>query len=170
MTCCDCGSSWFLVQLKPNCARIAEKNLQRQGFRTFMPLEEQTRNRRGRFVSVTRPLFPGYIFVAFDRARGLWRTINSTRGIARLVSFGAAPAAVPQDLVARLMQRCDDAGRLLPTTGLQPGDRVILTKGPFAEFVAQVEHIHPDRRVWLLMDIMGSRSRVMAGADQMRAI
>ena len=81
MTAHECGTSWFLAQLKPNCARIADKHLTRQGFRTFLPLEEETRQRKGKFVTADRPLFPGYIFVAFDVARGFWRTVNSTHGI-----------------------------------------------------------------------------------------
>ena len=68
MTFHDRGTSWFLAQLKPNCANIADKNLKRQGFQTFLPIEEETRKRNGKFVTAMRPLFPGYIFVTFDVA------------------------------------------------------------------------------------------------------
>lgn len=169
MTFHDSGTSWFLAQLKPNCASIADKNLKRQGFRTFLPLEEETRQRNGKFVTAMRPLFPGYIFVAFDVACGLWRTVNSTYGITRLVSFGKEPTAVPLDLVSQLMLRCDAAGKLLPPKLLKPGDQVTLTKGPFAHFVAEVEEIAPDSRVWVLMELIGGQTRVAVGADQLRA-
>ena len=120
------GTSWFLAQLKPNCASIADKNLKRQGFKTFLPMEEETRQRGGKFVTSMRPLFPGYIFVAFDVARGFWRTVNSTYGITRLVSFGKEPTGVPLDLVSQLMLRCDAKGKLLPPRLLKPGDQVTL--------------------------------------------
>ncbi|MDF1621720.1 transcription termination/antitermination protein NusG [Pseudothioclava nitratireducens] len=170
MTFHDRGTSWFLAQLKPNCANIADKNLKRQGFQTFLPMEEETRQRNGKFVTAMRPLFPGYIFVAFDVARGFWRTVNSTYGITRLVSFGKEPTAVPLDLISQLMLRCDAKGKLLPPKLLKPGDQVTLTKGPFANFVAEVEKIAPDRRVWVLMEIMGGQTRVAVGADQLRAV
>jgi len=166
----DSGATWFLAQLKPNSARIAERNLKRQGFTTFLPLEETTQKRGGKFVTSARPLFPGYIFVAFHAARGLWRKINSTQGVTRLVSFGKAPAPVPLDLVSQLMLRCDATGKLLPPKLLKPGDQVAITKGPFANFVAEVEQIAPDRRVWALMEIMGGQTRVAVGADQLRAV
>jgi transcriptional antiterminator RfaH len=166
----DHSTSWFLAQLKPNCANIAEKNLKRQGFQTFLPMEEETRQRNGKFVTAMRPLFPGYIFVAFDVAHGFWRTVNSTYGITRLVSFGKEPTAVPLVLVSQLMLRCDPSGKLLQPKLLKPGDQVALTKGPFANFVAEVEKILPDRRVWVLMDIMGSQTRVEVGAEQLRAV
>ena len=42
--------------------------------------------------------------------------------------------------------------------------------GPFADFIAEVEKIAPERRVWVLMDLMGSQTRVAVGADQLRAM
>ena len=170
MTVHEKGTSWFLAQMKPNCATIAKTNLQRQGFKTFLPLEERTRQRYGKFVSATSPLFPGYIFVAFDVASGLWRMVNSTSGITRLVSFGKEPTVVPLDLVSQLMLRCNAQGKLLPPKLLKPGDQVTLTKGPFASFVAEVDKIAPDQRVWVLMEIMGSQTRVAVKADQLRAV
>ena len=110
MTGQDRERHWFLAQLKPNCAHIAERNLGRQGFETFLPMEEETRTRKGKFITASRPMFPGYIFVAFDAARGLWRSVNSTYGITRLVSFGKEPAPVPHGLVHELRTRCDDSG------------------------------------------------------------
>ena len=169
MTLHDRDTDWFLAQVKPNCSHIAQRNLKRQGYQTFLPLEGVTQQRRGQFVTITRPLFPGYIFVAFDAARGLWRSVNATYGITHLVSFGSAPASVPQGLVSRLMKRCGDDGTLLPPKRLQPGDSVVLTRGAFANFVAEVEAITPDRRVWILMDIMGGQTRVQVNADQLRS-
>tara|TARA_R110001599_G_scaffold266200_1_gene466923 strand:- start:2084 stop:2596 length:513 start_codon:yes stop_codon:yes gene_type:complete len=166
----DRGISWFLAQLKPNCADIADKNLKRQGFKSFLPLEEQTRQHNGKFITVMRPLFPGYIFVAFDVTHGLWRAVKSTYGITRLVSFGKDPAAVPPDLVSQLISSCDYSGKLLPPSILKPGDQVTMTKGPFTNFAAEVIKLAPDRRVWVLMEIMGATTRVAVGSDQIRAV
>ena len=170
MTYYDRGNSWFLAQVKPNSAKIADKNLKRQGFQTFLPMEEETHQRKGKFITAMRPLFPGYIFVAFDVARGFWRTVNSTYGVTRLVSFGREPTAVPLDLVSQLTLRCDAEGKLLPPKLLKQGDQVTLSKGPFANFMAEVEKIAPDRRVWVLMEIMGGQTRVAVGADQLRSV
>jgi len=166
----DQGTSWFLAQLKPNCVNIAQKNLKRQGFKTFLPIEEETRQRNGKFVTAKRPLFPGYIFVALDVAGGHWRAVNATYGVTRLVSFGKKPAEVPLNLVSQLLLRCDAQGKLLPPRLLKPGDQVLLTKGPFANFAAEVEKIAPDRRVWVLMEIMGTQTRVAVKAEHLRAV
>lgn len=164
------GTGWFLAQLKPNCACIADKNLKRQGFETFLPLEEETLQRNGKFVNATRPLFPGYIFVAFDVNQGHWRSVNSTQGITKLVSFGKEPTAVPLNLVSQLMLRCDAQCILLPPKLLKRGDQVVVTKGPFANFVTEVEQIAPNQRVWVLLEVMGRQTRVTVGADQLRTV
>ena len=53
---------------------------------------------------------------------------------------------------------------------IRPGLHLSLTKGPFANFVVEVEKIAPDRRVWVLMEIMGGQTLVAVGADQLRAV
>lgn len=160
--------AWFLAQCKPNSHRIAESNLMRQGFRTFLPLQEETRRVRSKFVTQLRPLFPGYLFVALDKQRGDLRSVNSTYGVTRLVSFGGMPAPVPADLVSQLMLRCDLVGKLLPSTRLKPGDQVLLTKGPFTDFLAKIESVDPERRVWVLLDVMGRQTRMAVSEAQVQ--
>ena len=170
MTVHQFETTWFFAQFKPNCHRIAERNLERQGFQSFLPMQEETRRVRGKFTTHMRPLFPGYLFVAFDKARGGWQAVNSTYGITRLVSTGKNPVEVPLNLVSQLMRRCDNAGKLLPPKLLSPGDQVMINKGPFFEFIATIESIASDRRVWVLLDFMGQQTRVAVPVDELRTI
>lgn len=162
------GPAWFLAQVKPNCEAVAERNLKRQGFQIFLPREDVTRELRGRFVTRRRPVFPGYIFVAFDPAAGLWRSINGTYGVARLVSFGPDPAPVPAGLVPELMGRTNEEGVLAATESFKAGDQVVVSQGPFSNLVAQVVENAPERRVWVLLDIMGADRRIMLEMEQLR--
>jgi transcriptional antiterminator RfaH len=77
---------------------------------------------------------------------------------------------VPKDLVSELMQRCDSSDLLLPPEQLKLGDQVTVTKGPFANFAAEVEKIARDRRVCVLMDMMGSKTRVAVSPDHLRVV
>ncbi|MBN4046397.1 transcriptional activator RfaH [bacterium AH-315-P15] len=164
-------TSWYLAQIKPNSFRIAERNLKQQGFNVFNPTQNETRKRTGRFVSVVRPLFPGYLFLSFDPKSAPWRAINSTYGVSRLVTLGqTAPKPLPSKLIAGLMLRCDEAGRLLPTTVLQPGDEVRVMSGPFADFVTKVESIAADQRIWVLLDIMGRDAKVAVSAEALQKV
>ena len=50
-------TSWYIVQFKPNSLKIAVRDLQRQGFETFLPMHEVTRRTAAKFETVIRPLF-----------------------------------------------------------------------------------------------------------------
>lgn len=161
--------SWFLVQTKPNGHRLAERNLNRQGFETFLPLQEVTQRKASRFVNDLRPLFPGYMFVAFELEDAPWRKINGTFGVSRLVSFDQTPKPVPLTLVAGLMSRCDASGKLLPPKILKAGDDVELLTGPFAKFVGTVESIDAEQRIWVLLELMGQKTRVRVPQEQLQS-
>ncbi len=158
---------WYLVQFKPNSHSIALRNLNRQGFETFLPMLSVTSRVGARFVSKSRPLFPGYLFVALDAGQGAWRKINSTYGVARIVSFAGQPSPVPNDLVAGLQARCDEAGVLTAASDLAPQDQVTLQKGPFSQFVATVESLDEDQRVWVLIDLMGQKTRINVAREDL---
>ena len=163
-------SEWYLVQFKPNSHNIALRNLNRQGFETFLPMLSVTSRVGSRFVSKSRPLFTGYLFVALDAGQGEWRKINSTYGVTRIVSFAGQPSPVPHDLVAGLQARCDESGVFTAASDLAPQDQVTLQKGPFSQFVATVESLDEDQRIWVLIDLMGQKTRITVAHEDLTKI
>ena len=164
------AQAWFAVQAKPNCVGIARRNLLRQGFATFAPTVQVTRRHRDAFRTSYVPLFPGYVFVSVGELGGRWRAINSTYGVSRIVSFGGTPAPLPGDFVAALMARCDAEGRVLPeppADELAVGDGVRIRVGPFANLVGEIVKVSSDRRVVLLLDLLGGSARVAVSAGQL---
>lgn len=150
---------WLLAQLKPNCTSMASRNLSRQGFDCFAPLERHTQKQKGRFRPMTRPYFPGYIFVGTRAEDSPWRAIRSTRGVARLVGFGPEPATVPTEIVEELMLCCDLDGCVTTLSQISVGEQVQVNHGPLTNFVGRVEKLAPDQRAWVLIDIMGRSTR-----------
>lgn len=161
---------WYLVQTKPNAHALAERNLRRQGIETFLPMQERTERKSSRFVSQSRPLFPGYLFIKVAEGEAPWRSVNGTLGVSRLVSFGATPRPVPEGLVSSLQARCDATGHLRPFSAFAAGDDVEVLQGPFAQFAATVEKIDPEKRVWVLLDLMGQKMRVSLEAGHIAKI
>lgn len=159
---------WFLAQVKPNCLQIAERNLKRQGFETFLPKETRTRRIKDKFTSAATPLFPGYIFVAYDPDGGHWRSVNSTYGISKLVRFGAYPTSVPPGLIDALRERCCENGIIQPPATLSPGDDVVVTSGPFSDLIGRIERVESGKRVWVLLDLLGAQTRLSLAPDSVR--
>ena len=158
---------WFILQFKSNSHHLAAKNLNRQGFETFLPLHDTTSRRLSRFINTSKPLFPGYMFIKFDRAESEWHKINSTYGVSRLITFNTTLKSIPTIFVDHLMKRYDLSGKLLHIQKLKEGDHVTVLKGPFANFIATVEKYEADQRIWILMDLMGRKTTIQTPSDNL---
>ena len=164
------SKEWFILQFKSNSHHLAAKNLNRQGFETFLPLHETTSRRLSRFINTSKPLFPGYMFIKFDRAESVWHKINSTYGVSRLITFNSILKSIPTNFVDHLIKRYDSSGKLLPIKKLKKGDQVKLLKGPFANFAATVEKYEDNQRVWVLMDLMGRKSKIQTPLNALQTL
>ena len=154
------SKEWFILQFKPNSHHIATKNLNRQGFEPFLPLHDTTSRKLSRFINTSKPLFPSYMFIRFNRAESDWHKINNTYGVSRLVTFNTILKSIPTKFVENLMRRYDLSGNLLPVGKLKKGDQVKILKGPLSNFIATVEKYEDDQRIWILMDLMGRKSKI----------
>ena len=162
------SKEWFILQFKPNSHHLAAKNLNRQGFETFLPLHETTSRKLSRFINTSKPLFPGYMFIKFDKLESEWHKINSTYGVSRLITFNSILKSMPIGFVDSLMKRYDLSGKLLPIQKLKKGDQVTVLTGPFANFIATVEKYEDNQRIWVLMDLMGRKSKIQATTDKLQ--
>ena len=162
------SKEWFILQFKPNSHHQAVKNLTRQGFEVFLPLHDTTSRKLSRFVSTSKPLFPGYMFIRFDRAKPEWHKINNTYGVSRLITFNSILKSIPTTFVDILMKRCDLSGKLILVKKLKKGAQVTVLKGPFVNFIATVEKYEADQRIWILMDLMGRKTRITSPSDALK--
>jgi len=162
------SKEWFILQFKSNSHHQAAKNLTQQGFETFLPLHDTTSQKLSRFVNTSKPLFPGYMFIRFDRAESEWHKINNTYGVSRLITFNSILKSIPTSFVDSLMKRYDSSGKLLPIAKFKQGDNIKVLTGPFADFIATVEKYEADHRIWILMDLMGRKTKIQTPSDALK--
>ena len=162
------SKEWFVIQFKPNSHYQAVKNLNRQGFETFLPLHEIILRKASLFVKSTKPLFPGYMFVSFDKTELKWHKIKNTYGVSRLITFNSKLKSIPTIFIDNLMMRYDLSGKLLPIEKLKKGDQVKVLEGPFADFIATVETYETEQRIWILMDLMGRKTKIQTSSDTLQ--
>ena len=70
--------NWLVVQIKPNSYDLATRNLERQGFQTFLPKMKTTIRKEKKFIYKYTFVFPGYIFVCVASENSHWSKIKST--------------------------------------------------------------------------------------------
>ena len=100
--------------------------------------------------------------MSFDREDGRWQAIKSTFGVARLVQFGSISKHLPISLMTALMCRFSDMNLSQSQQAIQQNDTVRVSHGPFVEFLAYVEKVDGQKRVWLLIDLLGRQTRIAA--------
>lgn len=158
---CIEGKSWYLIYSKPRAEELAAVNLERQGYHCYLPRFETTKRTRGKLTRQIDPMFPRYLFISLDTSSDDWSPIRSTLGVARMVSFGAMPTPVSDQLVQTLMERENEAGLLTPPRrDFKEGDRVRIFEGPFKDYEAIFLASNSNERVLVLLDILGKESRI----------
>lgn len=151
----DQETAWYLVHCKPRQDERAEEHLLRQGYACYRPRLQRERLVRGRRQSVVESLFPGYLFIQLNPDSN-WSPLRSTRGVNRLVRFGEYPLQVPSSLIDSLQERTPSE----PQPLLQPGDRVRIVDGSFAELEAIFLSMDGEERVVLLMKLLNREHRL----------
>lgn len=128
---------WYAVFTRPRQEALAEAHLLRQGFTVFLPRVVDGRGER--------PLFTSYLFLAGDDDLPLF-TINGTRGVRRVLTFGDRPQEVRE--VGPLREVADATGRIHVSLDAEdrprPGDIVRLRETcPFFGYLCEVVSVDP---------------------------
>jgi transcriptional antiterminator RfaH len=147
---------WYLIQTKPRQEGRAEEHLQRQHFECYRPVKHGEKKRGSRAPS-EEELFPGYLFIRMDQTNDNWYPIRSTRGVARIVTFGGLPVPVKDALIEQIRER------LLappPKETFQHGDTVRITAEGFNDVEAIFLTADGDERAVILLNLLQREQKV----------
>jgi len=97
---------WLLVYTKANQELLAKINLEHQKYKVFLPLIDNNNKNSEKKLSY-KAVFPRYLFVNINLSTDNWLSINSTKGIQKLVIFGENLAAVPDKTIKTLKSKLD---------------------------------------------------------------
>ena len=152
---------WFLIWSLPKSERQAQRNLEAQGFKTFLPQFKKTIRHARKLKTVKAPLFPRYLFVALDLERDRWLSVRGTVGVSRLLCHHhGLPIPVPAGIVETLLEHSD--GDLTRSDiGLIKGQNVQILSGPFVNFIGSLERLDDGGRVQVLLKMMGAAVPIM---------
>lgn len=153
------AEQWLALATQPHKERVAIENLQRQGYETYCPmLRKQVRHAR-RVQDVLRPFFPGYVFAKLGANR-VWRSMQSTFGVRRVIAFGEQPCLLSGDFIAALRVREVDGAIVKPVKDYRVGQTVHLAGGAFDGLVATIIEMDEMQRLVVLLDLLNQTVRV----------
>ncbi|MFQ5668318.1 MAG: transcription termination/antitermination protein NusG [Candidatus Binatia bacterium] len=159
---------WYAVQTQPRREEVAETHLRRLCAQVCCPRYRQRVILHGYRREVARPLFPGYLFAAFDWAR-VFRAVHYAHGVRCVVTFGGKPAEVPATVLASLEARMTNGYVVVQPAPLKDGQRVEIIAGPFKGFTGVFDaHRSSAERVAILLDTLKYNARMMVDRAAIR--
>jgi len=161
-------NSWYLIYTKARQELVAQENLERQGFMTYLPRIERVRKRNGKRASFIEAFFPRYLFISLNKVTDDWSSIRSTIGVANIIRFTQYPTTVPGNLVTQLMmQENCETGLHDEVSGFVTGNKVRITDGALLGYEGIFKANSGDERVIILLNVMGSQSEVRVDVDSL---
>lgn len=162
---------WYLAYTKPKQERVAQVNLQRQAFETYLPLFKTLSKDSAQTVvlaaEVFEPMFARYIFFKPSSPRQSIATARSTRGLSSIVSFGFEMATISPETISAI-RACEqernttDIGAINP---FQAGDKVRMRADGMQSLQGLVHSVSA-KRVKLLLEILGHQKLVIVNHFQ----
>jgi transcription antitermination factor NusG len=178
---------WFVVRTKPGCEALAADELRIGGHETYLP-RRRIKNfiRRQRLLTdQTRPLLPGYLFLATPEGRTVdWAHILhdvAFRHVGKPLRGLLGPLRVPGAIVCQI--HVDEVAGKFDETGatrkanhskleerFAEGNEFRIIEGPFASFMAVSEGVTASDRVIALVSIFGRLARAEFSAEQLEEV
>ena len=169
----DDGRAWYIVQTYSGYENKVKTSLEQRVktmdmgnkiFQVIIPTEEEIEIKDGQRKTVSRKLFPGYIFVQMVMSDDSWYVVRNTPAVTGFAGATADDRAKPTPLADAevdqiLKQMTSHKPRV--NVGFQIGESVLVTDGPFSDMVGVVDAIDVDKgRVRVLVSMFGRETPV----------
>lgn len=153
---------WYVVHTQVGKELLAKEQLERQGFNSYLPRFYKQRHHARKVDQVLVPLFPRYMFVAFDVEVNQWRCINGTRGVAYLITNGNKPTRVLSRFIDSLKINEIEQEIIgeLEIDSFKTGDKLRVLEGVFAGYEGIFTKLTDSQRISILMEFMGREMQI----------
>lgn len=159
--------SWYVAYTKPCREQMAVEQLERQGYRVYLPLVKILKipSRKETF----EPMFPRYAFFAPGAAGQSVAPARSTVGVSSVVRFGDRPAVMPEATLGdiRAFEAAQHRASFETLAGLTPGCEVQVVNGPLAGLEGLVSEVG-EERIMVLLRLLGREVKIGMGATQLK--
>ena len=169
----DDGRAWYIVQtysgyenkVKTSLEqRVKSMDMSDKIFQVIIPTEDEIEIKDGQRKTVSRKLFPGYVFVQMVMADNSWYVVRNTPAVTGFAGATADERSKPTPLadaeVDKILRQMTTAQPRI-NVGFQIGESVTVTDGPFSDMIGIVDGIDVDKgRVRVLVSMFGRETPV----------
>jgi transcription antitermination factor NusG len=164
--------AWYAVHLRSNQEHRTAAFFKGRGVPFFLPTYTSRSSRKDRTVTLTKPLFAGYLFVHIDHDSDTRVQVLKAPGTVRIVGFGDKPTPVPDETIESIRILVGDRGDVVrPHPLVRVGRTVEVVAGPFSGATG-ILHETRDRRPKLVVEVafLGRAVAVPVALDQVQPV
>lgn len=141
---------WYVIQVKPGRETYVKEFIEHNSCRILNLIvfrREIIHRMDGKYITVTTPLFPGYIFVHKDilYVSALARKRLPSEFV-RPVKFAGLPGKVTNEEMEALLKISSPSGIIELSGGQKKEGRIIITKGPLKDMNVKVIFVNEKKR------------------------
>ena len=146
-------SRWYALYTRSRCEKQVDRELQKKGLKSFLPLRRVTKHWSDRKVVLEEPLFKGYLFVQIPLSQR-WDVLG-TAGAVRLIGRSAlGPTEVAERDVEAVRRLTESEIQADPFPYLKEGQRVYIRSGPLKGAEGFIVHKDKHCRLVLSLDLL----------------
>ncbi len=171
---------WYIVHTFTNSEdavkTLIKKRAQAAGLadqigQILIPVERVIDVKKGEKRTVTRKLYPGYVFIQMEMNKETWQLVRHTPKVTGFMG-GQDPRPVPEHEIERILKLMSEgAENPKPKVQYSKGETIRVIDGPFANFTGTVEEVDLDRqKLKVLVSIFGRSTPVQLDFDQVEKI
>ena len=143
--------SWFVLYIKSQNEKKAAAQLAQLGITVYCPLVTQIRQWSDRKKKIETPLIPSYIFVKLEEKER--ELVFEVPGVVRYLFWLGKPAVVRDEEIETLQEWLKNDELDTRVVGLQPGDKMAISKGPFKGKEGIVQEVSKNRVQLILLEL-----------------
>ena len=124
--------------------RIEYMNMADKIFRIEVPQKTVTQMKGGKKQEREEKIFPGYVLVEMIMDEDSWYVVRHTSGVTKFVGSAKRPIPARDSEITKIINRSTSTSQKIELD-VKAGDKVRITSGPFADFIADIIEVYPDK-------------------------
>ncbi len=124
--------------------RIEYMNMGEKIFRVEVPQKTVTQMKAGKKQEREEKIFPGYVLVEMIMDEDSWYVVRHTAGVTKFVGSAKKPIPARDSEIKKIIHRSSSQTEKIELD-VKAGDKVRIISGPFADFIADIIEVYPDK-------------------------
>jgi transcriptional antiterminator NusG len=110
----------------------------------LIPTEKHATLRNGKRVVKEKISLPGYVLVEMIMDEDSWYVVRHTSGVTKFVGSEKRPIPARESEIKKIINRSTSTTQKIELD-VKAGDKVRIISGPFADFIADIIEVYPDK-------------------------